>query len=404
MNKNIENHNGITLIALVITIIVMLILVMVTIRISQNGNLFKHAANAVKGTKRAATEENALSDGNVGDKSIAEIVTEQTATDSTSSNSEWTTLQNGKISNGKNEVVLGDYIEYSCFNSNIDSQDLSYTSTAANTGHTSNQTFSVSSTSNTIAWRVLGVENGKLLIVAEQPQNPDGESSYLLKGAAGYNNVERELESICRIYGHGEHATGARSITAQDINNITGYDPTNDSDGHPFGYGQVYQYKNGNVTFEVTGENQITITYGGRTLVRNDVTTKMYNVGSSTTTTNLVLTESSYYEYLYSKMYNDASALEVVLLFGDVLSNYGQNALQYWLPSASVYAKQSKTDWKIQKVHKGISGANVWRIHVGEYNTDGGSCGVRPVVLINANVQLEQKSINNGITTWQFTE
>ena len=48
---NSVHHNknrGITLIALVITIIVMLILVTVTIRVATNGNLFTHAANAVK--------------------------------------------------------------------------------------------------------------------------------------------------------------------------------------------------------------------------------------------------------------------------------------------------------------------------------------------------------------------
>ena len=74
MNKN----KGITLIALVITIIVMLILVTVTIRVATDGNLFTHAANAASRTKIAAAEENELSSGNIGGKSIEEIVAEQT--------------------------------------------------------------------------------------------------------------------------------------------------------------------------------------------------------------------------------------------------------------------------------------------------------------------------------------
>ncbi len=76
--NNIKNKNGITLIALVITIIVMLILVAVTIRVAQDGNLFKHAANATSKTKIAAEGENELSSGNIGGKSIEQIVAEQT--------------------------------------------------------------------------------------------------------------------------------------------------------------------------------------------------------------------------------------------------------------------------------------------------------------------------------------
>lgn len=73
-----KNRNGITLIALVITIIVMLILVTVTIRVAQDGSLFKHAANAASKTKVAAEGENEISSGNIGGKSIEEIVAEAT--------------------------------------------------------------------------------------------------------------------------------------------------------------------------------------------------------------------------------------------------------------------------------------------------------------------------------------
>lgn len=72
-----RNNKGITLIALVITIILMLILVTVTIQVATNGNLFTHAGNAVKGTKKAIEEENALLDGSIGDTSIENIVTAQ---------------------------------------------------------------------------------------------------------------------------------------------------------------------------------------------------------------------------------------------------------------------------------------------------------------------------------------
>ena len=60
-NTNLKNKNGITLIALIITIIVMLILVAVTISMAVNGGLFGYAGNAVRDTKEAKEQEEDLS-------------------------------------------------------------------------------------------------------------------------------------------------------------------------------------------------------------------------------------------------------------------------------------------------------------------------------------------------------
>ena len=55
--KNLKKHNGITLIALVITIIVMLILVAVTINVTTSGGLFKLAQKSNKRTQRELERE-----------------------------------------------------------------------------------------------------------------------------------------------------------------------------------------------------------------------------------------------------------------------------------------------------------------------------------------------------------
>lgn len=60
-----KEDKGITLIALVITIIVMLILVGVSVTVAIQGGLFKSAKNAVNNTKNALNEENKLSSGTV---------------------------------------------------------------------------------------------------------------------------------------------------------------------------------------------------------------------------------------------------------------------------------------------------------------------------------------------------
>lgn len=65
MNKQGKTQKGITLIALIITIIVMLILVGVTISMSVNGGLFEYAGNAVKDTNDVIHEEQQLANGGI---------------------------------------------------------------------------------------------------------------------------------------------------------------------------------------------------------------------------------------------------------------------------------------------------------------------------------------------------
>ena len=61
----LKNQKGITLIALVITIIVMLILVAVTITMAVNGGLFNYAQKATGETNNAIKAEQQLGQGTV---------------------------------------------------------------------------------------------------------------------------------------------------------------------------------------------------------------------------------------------------------------------------------------------------------------------------------------------------
>lgn len=60
-----RSEKGITLIALVITIIVMLILVAVTITMAVNGGLFNYAGRAANETNEAKAAEEELANGTV---------------------------------------------------------------------------------------------------------------------------------------------------------------------------------------------------------------------------------------------------------------------------------------------------------------------------------------------------
>lgn len=75
-----RSQKGITLIALVITIIVMLILVAVTIRMAVDGGLFNYAKKASQETNKAMQDEGELGSGNISGESINDIVNRYTAT------------------------------------------------------------------------------------------------------------------------------------------------------------------------------------------------------------------------------------------------------------------------------------------------------------------------------------
>lgn len=67
-----KSQKGITLIALVITIIVMLILVAVTITMAINGGLFEKAGEAASKTNEAKQAEQSLADGTVNVDGVTE--------------------------------------------------------------------------------------------------------------------------------------------------------------------------------------------------------------------------------------------------------------------------------------------------------------------------------------------
>ena len=112
-----SKKRGITLIALIITIIVMLILVAVTITMAINGGLFGYAGNAAKGTNSEMTKERELSN-------VADSLTYDQLINKYSQNSAVTNLS-GTTWVFKDNISIAtlerDYnIDFSAYNSTFD--------------------------------------------------------------------------------------------------------------------------------------------------------------------------------------------------------------------------------------------------------------------------------------------
>ena len=84
-------------------------------------------------------------------------------------------------------------------------------------------------------WYVLGAEEGRLLITTKScPER------VRLSGREGYTNGVKKLDEASEKYINYIYADGARSITVDDINRVTGYNPENAG----YGKNKLWQYGN----------------------------------------------------------------------------------------------------------------------------------------------------------------
>ena len=278
MRFKTKEAKGITLIALVITIIVLLILAGVTIATLTGDNGILGKANEAKTETTMGEEKEAIGlayNGAKTEKLGGVITAGDLNTQFTKNGTKATASGEGTIkvdfetgrsytldAHGKIEewidiakyVKVGDYVDY---NPTITTKDgttpvetskLSYSSpigTATEHGN-GNSVQNFTATEDT-RWRVLSIENGVVELISENVIKTSGTNdNFKLRGAIGYLYAERELNEVCKIFGYGYGAdtakggsyttggpkdtlitgkvgeTGARSITIEDINKKAG--------------------------------------------------------------------------------------------------------------------------------------------------------------------------------------
>ena len=237
MNK-LKNQNGITLIALVITIIVMLILVAVTITMAVNGGLFDYARKAGQETNRAVEAEKQLASGKVEIGGVW-FNTFDEYVEGPQHN--WTrTGDSFKCSHCNEEYEMGQLVDYTAAGKTsttitaeksgaeqyYENND-QYMTWKANVDEEGNQIIEVQDTN----WVVLGIEdtnkdgiNETLLITSENAITPtEDEQCLFFYGGAGYYNGPEEIHRICKeLYSNSEYGL-ARGMTVEDVNSVFNY-------------------------------------------------------------------------------------------------------------------------------------------------------------------------------------
>ena len=383
-----RKNKGITLIALIITIIVMLILVAVSVNILIKSNLIGTAEKAVDKYKTASEEESNGGKITIGGKeydSIDDYFKKDTHdwqyTDNTRAKIRCTCTNCKAFDDGDSTgrtLSIGQQI------GETESKTGSTNITSANSGYSSNQTLELNGEET--KWVVFGYEdkdkdgaNEVLLLTTEHPTT----NKIHFMEAAGYNNAVDEVNRMCKeLYG-----TNARGMTIEDVNRVLGYTPE----------GGMYYLNN---TYNTTG----------------NLTTKLKDLGAmwtaitdyNTNSKSGVFYDPSYPEgisdngatlgeypldgYFYAidstvgaptgvpQVSSEISATAKAMIFGNSKTNYG-----YWLASRGVCAYSFYACFGPGDVSNGFAYSCISLFDSNGF-ADRGDFGLRPLVSLTSEI------------------
>ena len=438
MKSKLEKQKGITLVALVITIIVLLILAMVSIKIAIDGGLATKASDATK-QHTIATEKEEIQTGYAAyqiELAKGENVTKPTIGGAgeatvTSKGEDWSVIftktkneyelkKDGKVKlikegNGsttdstesayitpRTEVTykgktlkVGDYVNYD------EGTGYTWTTDASKGTGGDYKLNSKTYTTENMDWRVLGLDkNGNLELIGDKQT-----TQYLyLEGKAGYFNGEEQLNEMCNsLYGKGTKAQSARSVNVEDIDAVLGYNKKgfklyqeeNENNWSKVNYGFKTTYKSTTSIgdwFKINGTNEYQIE-------------KFIDItGTQATDENPITIESNVYEYEKSEFENNVSNDVLAMIFD--LDDSGCNSVdmsKFWIASRYIIATPASAGWGIFNIDNyrlETSMANSSSL----YSSDGYELEnhqtryyIRPVVTLKADVELSGNS-NDGWT------
>ena len=373
-------QNGITLIALVITIIVLLILAAVSIAtLTGENGILTRANDAKVETRGAAVEEekdlwkanklaNEYSNGDV--ETLTELLERIGPNGSKLLTQEEVDeiKETGQTEIGSRTIVFGMTIG-DIYDDNLIGQKVNYESNGQSD------------------WIIFGKDSsGNILLTTERPI--DNEFN-LTSGAESWLNYEEDLKQECSGYGRtiqGKRVT-SRSITMEDINYVTGFDVDSlNFDTYTFGTEQDYEKKKVNYWYPSLGA----------------AGNGYWQEPSSTNTKTF---ENNWYAYgqmdgqliyMYSGEPDGADATSLIKNPDKLKYILGEDgSYEYLVASRSVRVNSGSASFRVAGV--GDSGVLTDGCYLcysesgGGYDfEDYGSLGIRPIVVLPSDIEVEK--------------
>ena len=358
--KKHKSTRGITLIALVITIIILLILAGISISALTNQGLFKNAKIAQNATERAEVEQG---------QRLNEYEEELNKYLSNNDKKEEKLID--KVNDGT--IKIGDYVKYT-----PDTASTTEILQELNTYSGSNENTTSTLTQESLNWRVLDVKDGQVRLISELPTT----SKITLSGYNGYNNAVKLLDDTCStLYSNSKFASKVQNLKIEDITAYMKTQPTEDTT----------EYKPININYPKILEQEENQT------VKNSVTNNKLGVseqhdfvttGKATSATS-TLKNTYWGKSMTSEDFKDSKYYELLI-------NNGSNYATYWMSSRCVDANSYGAVFGVRSVYSGLVGACALYYSSGDGHPF--AYAFRPVITLNSNVQIDTANSGNGST------
>ena len=359
MKKTFKNSKGITLVALVITIIILLILAGISISALTNTGIFQKAKDAKQKSENAALDQNTKLDEyeNELDKYLPKQNENSLA----------------------KAVKVGNYVAYTP--DKLDKSALDKLKENLNTysGARNLKTYSAIGRDN-LGWRVLDVDEktGAVRLISATPTD----KTIVLYGYDGYNNAVKLLDDVCSTLYNSKLATKVQNLKIEDIQDKIKTDYTTiDSD-----YGNRFTPKNKYYPSILTKEKEQKITVGQNTTTGTELDFSEQKTFENQTESKQADTLDVKYTYWGKIMYANDFDGENKEMYYKLFINNGSNYPTYWMSSRCVDAGSDNAEFYVRIVGSGHVGANIlYDSHDREFS---GVYAFRPCITLNSNVQV----------------
>ena len=365
MKKKINREKGITLIALVITIIILLILAGISISALTNQGLFKNAKIAQNATEKAEAEQG---------KTLNEYEDEINKYLSNNDKTEGKLVD--KVNDGT--IKIGDYVKYTPDTASTDSilQELNtYSGSDKNTTSTLTQ--------ESLNWRILDIKDGQVRLISELPTT----SKIKLNGYNGYNNAVKLLDDTCNtLYTNKQLASKVQNIKIEDIQ-----DKMVETDYSKFdsNYGKKITPTNKYYPNILIKEKEQKVNGTAGTELGLSEQTELINQTTKPQATSLEVKYTYWNKAMTANDFKDSKYYELFI-------NNGSNYPVYRMSSRCVSASSNGASFGVRLVGSGRVNADdlYGSVDIGIL----GASAFRPIITLNSNVQIDTANSGNGST------
>ena len=378
-----KGNEGITLVALVVTIVVLLILAGISLNLvlGQNGII-----------SRAQDARNQTAEGKTNTEKAINALTDEM--EAYVKGNEGGSGNNGGNNGGTpadlSKYNIGDEVAYT-----YDVVSGGYSLTAAQSGYTSDQTVAQSST--TLKWKIINKDEstGTIDIVSAEPTS----NSVYFQGALGYNNGVYLINDICeKLYSNAAKGIKARSINLEDMEkHLTdvGFTARNAYSESNVKYGTPKTYT-GNKQYPKLYASQIGAGITSTSVTKPDIvktidpykeSSKGYTTPTAETSdtagdSGLTVTQTYYYIPINEANYGAAAAILAN-------SNY------YWVASRYVLTDSSRANFGLRGAGPYMCGSSMF---YSDGYTNNDSYHLRPLVSLSSSVLTGEKDTNGAWT------